>query len=1516
MTQEQLEAAAAAASLDQAHAGLTQRFTAEKTAVDALRAAYEQAAAAGARFASINPGMMRPGSIAAPTKMARGGVVTVGGRGNKDTEPALLTPGEAVIPAEMAKKYAPIINGMIAGNIPGYKGGIGSGSEGRVGKSLPTVQRSFSGNVGASAGLVGFSAINPKDLSDLSSIYMPQIIKQAKVSVASINKEIDEWRGANIEAINAATSQVESGASSTEAFGPLTKKFKKDMEAAGGPVSKMTKTFKELTPELQKDLKEAQQYVKDFKLDIKASAEDAEKLKNALPDNKVAQMAATPGSFGALSKSRQASTAMLGGASAIAEKGSARFMLPAGLHPSSPAYKAASSQEHFSTTKVQEEQKIKLAGKRVAETQARAFAKGLTETAIDATSSVAKRTGPRRSSTDPAVKDWIANQEKTQATQDSANIAAGTSRQPRRATREADSTAPASKASVVTSRLTDNLSKVTLALSSVTGILYMFGGEMSGIAGTVSLVSAGLFGLISIVQAYKDLQIAQLAIKKYEAVADAIKTAMTAAATAGLGTFATVTSVASAAVGALVSPVLLVVAALALVVGGFILFNSIAEESRRKIEGLGAAANLSKDKLEFLAEKFEVTAKTINWAERSAAAVATSGKSIQEQQQVVDLMINPEFAEKFKTEISGIKNATKEQADLALQSLALQLRNSGFEDDAVSAVISAIAAKAERTDLNLKFNSILINDANSAKAAADLASKAVSDFNKEVAAQQKIIDQQNEFNKQDTSAYNDSTLTLDKATVEKETKAAAGVAKTSLDSLTLAFDNGSISADIYNQSISGLFDSLLSSEQPTWMLQNLAENMGLKDLVNGLTDANDVAMVLEATVAGVTVAEEDLKTLRDAAADPKNTTLQTAANKVRSKYAAETAKATREQQKLNTQKIISNNLDESNAEVDAIEAQITGYNDLVAAGMNAELAYSLIGDAAQLAAFQQAQLTDATNGNTAAVDAFIASASQLNSAKQTLAALNPVGGGGQKSSFQEAIDGLKEQQAEAKNSIMAYAKLRSAGLGVAESSKIAGDSMLAAALASQKVGSAKWNQLVTAIRAARAEEEAWLNSTPEGRAEQFADVYSKVMDVFNAQEAVLEMNNESATAANRKIIETLEKQIDAYQRRSSELERDLDKISEKEDEINKAYDEKNKSLEKVKKLNQDILNQQKSQLSIADALSQGDIGAAASAIQDSRAQNAAAQGDAAGNALDASRQAQLSALTQNGRTRAQIEAEIKQIKKDVEVIEFGALQNARNAVIAADEALATAKENLTVQGQSKTEWENINTRIDASKANAALYEVEVLKALESAKGLVGEWSKLQDTFTTTHVVNTLYDGAPAAPAPAASKTRPVSGRNLGNVYAVAKGGYIKPMAMAAGGFAKFAKGTDTVPAMLTPGEYVVNRASTKRFAPLLQAINSGNFKYSTPSGPTIPNNFLKPVYNMPEKVYAPSGGTMPLNSQLNTASSLTSQDNSVYNYSLSVNVDGTNASPDQIANVVMKKLQGIDSQRVRRQVIR
>ena len=126
LTMEQIDAAAASHSLDQSHARLTQTFTAETSAVAQLIAAYQQATAAAAKFAAVNPGMMRaPGG--APTKRAKGKPVIVGGTGNQDTELALLTPGETVIPAEMSKRYGALINGMIAGNIPGYRRGLGSG---------------------------------------------------------------------------------------------------------------------------------------------------------------------------------------------------------------------------------------------------------------------------------------------------------------------------------------------------------------------------------------------------------------------------------------------------------------------------------------------------------------------------------------------------------------------------------------------------------------------------------------------------------------------------------------------------------------------------------------------------------------------------------------------------------------------------------------------------------------------------------------------------------------------------------------------------------------------------------------------------------------------------------------------------------------------------------------------------------------------------------------------------------------------------------------------------------------------------------------------------------------------------------------------------------------------------------------------------------------------------------------------------------------------------------------------
>ena len=128
LTIEQQNAAAVAHSLDQSHARLTQTFNAEIAALGGLASAYQAAAGAGQRFAMTNPGMMMPPN---PRKFANGIVSVPGPKGAGDVVPAMLSPGEAVIPADMAKKYGGLINGMVAGNIPGFQRGRPSITGGR-----------------------------------------------------------------------------------------------------------------------------------------------------------------------------------------------------------------------------------------------------------------------------------------------------------------------------------------------------------------------------------------------------------------------------------------------------------------------------------------------------------------------------------------------------------------------------------------------------------------------------------------------------------------------------------------------------------------------------------------------------------------------------------------------------------------------------------------------------------------------------------------------------------------------------------------------------------------------------------------------------------------------------------------------------------------------------------------------------------------------------------------------------------------------------------------------------------------------------------------------------------------------------------------------------------------------------------------------------------------------------------------------------------------------------------------
>jgi TP901 family phage tail tape measure protein len=119
MTQEQIQAAAIASSLDQVHSKLKQTFTSEAAAVDALTAAYQRSVAAQRAFAvPITPrGPVR--------KLASGGFVTGPGTGTSDSIPAMLSNGEAVIPAKSVSQNRDLVQSLINDSLPRFaKGGI------------------------------------------------------------------------------------------------------------------------------------------------------------------------------------------------------------------------------------------------------------------------------------------------------------------------------------------------------------------------------------------------------------------------------------------------------------------------------------------------------------------------------------------------------------------------------------------------------------------------------------------------------------------------------------------------------------------------------------------------------------------------------------------------------------------------------------------------------------------------------------------------------------------------------------------------------------------------------------------------------------------------------------------------------------------------------------------------------------------------------------------------------------------------------------------------------------------------------------------------------------------------------------------------------------------------------------------------------------------------------------------------------------------------------------------------
>jgi len=125
---EEIDAMAASTALEGQTHTLTSALNTQRGAVLTLARAYGYYTSRATAAAVALPQGFRGPAGKAPKGYARGGIVP--GSGNKDTVPAVLTPGESVITKDATKKYGPVLAAMNAGTLPGFAEGyvdIGNG---------------------------------------------------------------------------------------------------------------------------------------------------------------------------------------------------------------------------------------------------------------------------------------------------------------------------------------------------------------------------------------------------------------------------------------------------------------------------------------------------------------------------------------------------------------------------------------------------------------------------------------------------------------------------------------------------------------------------------------------------------------------------------------------------------------------------------------------------------------------------------------------------------------------------------------------------------------------------------------------------------------------------------------------------------------------------------------------------------------------------------------------------------------------------------------------------------------------------------------------------------------------------------------------------------------------------------------------------------------------------------------------------------------------------------------------
>jgi TP901 family phage tail tape measure protein len=1413
MTMEQLDAAAAAHSLNQTHANLTQTFTAEASAVNQLVTAYQSAIAASARFASANPGMMMP--IKGRRKFAKGGVVP--GSGNGDTVPAMLTPGEVVIPKGIAKENMSLLSSLMSGNVARrYAEGTlnvgGKAVQMQVlnAKNLSAMQNIINKVISGAAGLSDAEGVVAETLYRLST--------DTKASAAKFVKELDVVAGEmeKIQIPESVVGERDYSASGAGVSQNVSTQLSTTRGAAGAEEYRRAQVAAEATRKAYEGMGiSGQQLAQSIQVDRAHIVEvtQAEKRYREAWDTRlfIAQARAENEMSMLLmnEKNQKAYVSVLQNSGESEEmKRSILNKITKDIALTEDELQAQvrileAMQKDTALMKTTTGQFGRVAVGTIAAGKARAAmgpagvgvgsrAAAETEMARQAlirtkfrgdTTFIRKLQGQGTT----AIDNLIVAMEKRAQT-----------KSPSRRTRKLGK---------------DIMSGLVVGMQDEERILQAKAQKVADIA-TLSKTSLyGTTGGIDPVQKSIRRQLDKRArlseIQQGMAIGPNVMGMMGQQGTQkpsvlgrlrnvnpmkasmglmGVGMAGSMLpgragQVAGQATGAafiaqallmLPGPLKLVAGALAAGYGIIKVANFFRQKEIDAIEGVGRAANLTSTQLDKLGEVLGFTPLKSNL---EMAKPAVSGLTTEQSKQVEETRKLLATDKDFKGQVKAVGAATDEQADIIFKSLALRLAGQGATKEAIENYIYALQQEAGRTAVKFDLKSIDLSTKEGRAGLQNSVNTLLKDyqsaFNKGYAKTRVVVG----GGKGGVVTKEIEVLSKD---LKKSLSTVSNVVANAFMGLDTQLRSGIINADQFSQSFDGISSSIqnMPKANALYLMSELMKSLPseLAQSAAGIKNVSDQLMILKAATLGVSVSAAMLSALAVQSGDGGS-------ERTKGRIRAQLTKQIKERMK-----------------------------------MAEEIAKSLGG-------------TETGSGTPG-----LTNMEKYNKAYAII------------KNFFDAQEALIRRQRKS---------------------------------------------------------EADLLQSKIDNAQKAVDAAQKEID---AKQELIDANNHEADLLNRKIEMNYDRPIQKLQDESTILNNNLEIIRKQEDGINKQYDAQIDALEKISSLNQELATQEKSRLTIADALTSGDISAAAFAIQEARATEAASRIEQQQNAMEASRQAALTGISAGGMTKDQIEARTYQIGQQTFALEqqkkvlqdqITVIQDKNYAI---EQQIYTVKQNSLIPsqkivddtstilknynettdkivasvkylGQSADAWEANRIKVEAANTQVEFTKKNLQAAKSAAEGIFAAWNKITSkviTITTNYVTA----GAPT--------NKKMYG---GKINAMSMGGVV-PKYFASGGRI----GSDSVPTMLTPGEFVVNKAASKRFGPLLESLNESKY---------------------PSMIGAGSAGYgAPIN---NVSSSVSDNSTAVYNYSLGFNVNGSNSNANDIAKAVMREIKNVDAQRIRGQ---